>query len=818
MKLPDRKSVYLGALLHDIGKFIERGKLPEWKERAEKYIQNGEASRNYAHRRFSAAFVDYLISLDKDFVDRSVESLVLLHHKGDDPQKQDYSVSDNKGIKLQIIRKADHCASSERRENIDKEGLDYYLAKMISPFYNISLNERGIPENEENIYLGTTSLTSERESMFPEAGAESNENKYVKSVKSFVEEVKNIDDEDGLLNLMEKYLTNVPAQTPFVIKDKEYLYKPDISLYDHLRIAGAIAVSLWDEYEKGSWKGKDKEILNNEFNELDTPCILINGNFSGIQDFIFNITSEKAARKLKARSYFIQMFSEVILKYLSDSFDLTQSNILYNGGGNMFILLPSYKKSEIDACYKRILESVRKTGLFFAVGVTDVKLDDFKNFGTAFSNATKEADKSKKKKFKGFDYKTIFEPEKQILNKDNKYEKLAEQLMLINDYGIFKINKEKPEKEEMYQVPFYELGYRIEIHDKKEGIGSECLLLNNTNFANDYKGFRFAVVNIPKWSKNELNEFKKELSDISEKKLEEIIEDNIDGIRTFKSYSLQAWKETGTQKLGVLKLDVDNLGRIFSEGIAKEDRTISRIASISRNIKWFFESYMNTLLGLPEYKDKLYPIFSGGDDFFIVGAWNKIFEFAKKINKEFRAFVSNNAAITLSASVLVIDENYPVSRFADIAEKRLHKAKEESENKNSISVFDAVISWNDFAKVNKLKDIIIKLINEYDVGRALIEKIRKSTTGFSKLQLNALNGKIDLNKVWRFSYYLRDSLKPSKDSKKNDAAKIIKEEIINYYERLLIDALEEKSTEIKIFPIAARWAELLTRKINKRKD
>lgn len=51
--MQERDSFYLGALLHDIGKFLERAKLHEWQDLANRFVDNGEASRNYAHRRFS---------------------------------------------------------------------------------------------------------------------------------------------------------------------------------------------------------------------------------------------------------------------------------------------------------------------------------------------------------------------------------------------------------------------------------------------------------------------------------------------------------------------------------------------------------------------------------------------------------------------------------------------------------------------------------------------------------------------------------------------------------------------------------------------
>jgi len=801
----DKETIYVSALLHDIGKFIERGKLPEWKSKAEKYVNASEVTRSFAHRRFSAAYVNYLLDKQKDFVNHTVESLVLYHHKGDDFKELNNSTD---SVMLNIIRKADQLSSSERRQKDNLTPVDYYLAKLQSPFCDISLDGKETPTKK---YLNLKSVSDNVEFLFPTQDNAFKNNEYPELIKSFINESENIDDIDSLIYLMEKYLSNVPAQTPFIIKDKNYLYQPDINLFDHSRVSSAIALCLWDEYENGCLKNNEKEILGGRFNDSDIPCILINGNFSGIQNFIFNITSKKAARKLKARSYFIQLFSEVIARFIIDNLQLEQANILYNGGGNMFILAPKSKENIFKELYKQIEKAVKDIDLFFAIGITDVKFSDFEAFNNIFSKATHESDICKKRKFKDLEYQDIFSPVSQKLNKDKEYEKLADELLLINDYAIFQTNSDLYEKDQEYQAPFYKLGYRVETHPEKTDVSKSSILLNNTNFSKDYSGYKYTVVKVPVWTKESLSNFKKEIGDNS-KLIEELADDYKDSIKTFKAYSIDSLLETGTQKIGILKMDVDNLGRIISSGLNENDRTISRIASLSRSIKLFFETYMNNILNTEMFKDKLYVIFSGGDDFFVVGAWNVVFDFAHCIYNKFKEFVCNNESITLSASLLILDENFPVSRFASISEERLHKAKNyDHGNKDSLSIFDSIIKWKDFDKVIELKNLLVDLITKYEINKAILEKIRKSTKGFEKLQSKALNGKIELKRVWRFSYYLREYIKDTDDLKKNEAKKIIKEKLINVYEKLLLKALKNESTEIKIFPIAARWAELLTR-------
>ena len=45
------------------------------------------------------------------------------------------------------------------------------------------------------------------------------------------------------------------------------------------------------------------------------------------------------------------------------------------------------------------------------------------------------------------------------------------------------------------------------------------------------------------------------------------------------------------KRLGVLRMDVDNLGQIFQQGILPERATLSRYAALSRSFDYFFSGY-----------------------------------------------------------------------------------------------------------------------------------------------------------------------------------------------------------------------------------
>jgi CRISPR-associated protein Csm1 len=806
-------SLYIACLLHDIGKFIERAKLTDWQEDVKVYIQNKESSKNHAHRRYSALFVKKFKE-GKKFFNESVEELILHHHNDNRNEVDNYLSIDDRGVRQKIIRIADDLASSERKEDETLEPGKYFKANLESAFNDIRISLKDDDKKieyklDKKYYYEKTALRIDKEGQFPIPYIESDGKVYESLVNNFIDEFKNVENEKSLLALMEKYLIHIPAQSPIDINGKEYLYKPDINLYDHSRVVAAIAVVIFDEYKNGSYKGKDKQILSKDYkNELENPAILICGNVNSIQDFIFNVKSKKAAKNLKGRSYFVQMLTDIVAKYIVKIFELKEANVLYNGGGNFFIIAPNYRKKYLNEIQQKIAKELIDIGLYLSIGFTEVTFNDFKNFGGAFDKAVKSSNVAKKEKFKGLDYKNLFDPFPQIVRGATKYEVLTEELQNTNNYYYGPDNPQEIRSD--WEKVFRNFGYQAALRPKSfEKQGS---VFNSLEFTEEYESFRLAVKDLPKLTnemtallKNKLgNEFEYEDGE------------KVNSILQYKRFAQLAKFDTGTEKLGVLKMDIDNMGKIFKEGL--ENPTIGRVAFLSRTLKWFFEGYMNTLLQDDKFKDRIYPIFSGGDDFFVVGAWNSIFEFAIKVREEFKEFVTHHPGMTLSASLLVIDENYPIKQIANLAEKRLENAKERRDVKtgikikNAISVFNTVLSWEEFGEAKKLKEKIKEIIEKTGYNRAIINKIQKSSNGFASIQKEILFGKvIKMYKVWRLSYYLRDLVNLNGKSPNALEVKELVKGIVKQYEELFFKAFKGEETNIQIFPVAARWAELETK-------
>lgn len=820
--MTERDALYFGALLHDIGKFIERAKLKEWSEGAWKYVANHSAIKEYAHKRYSAKFV--ADNSQKFGFSSNVEEYILRHHP--DRGLPEAAVWDNVPA-IQLLRLADQFASAERETDTSLAPGDYHRARLQSPFYGIALN--GL-EMTKRLYQNLAPLTVQKSAVFAESeGAVLPEGEYATVVEQFLLEVKLLNSATELYPLMQKWLHSVPAQSPISINGKETLSIADISLFDHSRMVAALSLCFYDEWKEGTWQGKEAYFGSKEdAKKLDAPCLLLRGDVSGIQAFIFNIVSKKAAKQLKARSFLVQMLGECVVNHLISSLDLKPANVVYNGGGSFYIIVPACKEGHLEKLSNDLAHDLLNHELYLALGWTKLQLADFesnasgRSFGNKWQEAFEACEKQKKQRYKNVGLK-LFEP--QVLNaqKENQkptdaFDELTQQLTKAKGYKWIRSEIRTKFKHEQWQKWFEPFGVSLQLLTDAD---AEGIALNDTSFAGKWKGFRFYVNQLPRWTACHF--------DKGEPK-----EHVVGNIIEFASLADQAQIRTGTAKIAVLKMDVDNLGRLFKEGLPPQRNTIARIANLSRTLQWFFEGFVNEILNTgnfvylsPEgkqqesgYKDNVYVIFSGGDDFFAVGAWDAVYAFAERIRSEFKEFVQHSG-ITLSASLTIVSPSFPVVRFAEIAEERLSEAKDINihENKNAIHVLDENISWAQFEQANHLSDVLDQLVKVYGAKKSVIGKTQQIAEGYGQV-LSEIQDKrrFPVEKIWRLGYLFRDIRKLPKtpttiEIKRKDLVEIV----VNMHEHLLLTAFANPTQDNNpaLFSVGARKAELLTRNASK---
>ncbi len=730
-----REIVALGGLLHDIGKFVQRA---NWDEKR-------------THEEWGYDFLYSLKGINPLF--EKLAYFAGYHHKD---SLNVLKIDDVRLINsLWIVCEADNISASERVKEKPQFG-----NPLTSVFSSVNL---GIGE-PETVYYNLKKYDP-NDFFYPiKEKPLVTQKKYRDLYDDFREEfiklVKSSLDFNKILALLEKYTTFIPSMMG---------EENDISLYDHLRTTSAIALCMY-LYHKNEL---DKDIRDRILDRREKKYLLIGGDISGIQDFIYTISSKGALKYLRARSAYLELLTEDVVAEIVERLNLTRANVIYCGGGHFYILAPNTEEA------KKAIEDIRtevnkwlfekfKGKLYLAIDYVELNGNNLTslrvNNTSIWRCIGRKLKIAKNKKFL------------EILNDSHE---LIEEDYSTNSFAcdVCRIYAPKLFKENDLEV--------CEMCKDLLRLGKDLPRIKAfVRWRSDEKlGKLYPSVNLPFSVFYGIYEIEKNIQDVPKKALIFVknsfgLEDLYSGYRTIpyfvsdyvvtNGYEIKNFDELskealGVEKIAVLKMDVDNLGRIFSEGLPEDKRSLSRYATLSRFMSHFFkncirliaerdEQVVSLLKNLPKLADNgkrnLVVVYSGGDDLFIVGAWNDVFEIAFEIRKLFGEYVGWNPNLTISAGFAIFDPKYPLYRMAKITNDRLEKAKEEGEIKRiktaeEIKVKDRIMlfertkpamkthkqsyKWNEFEAIwNKYIPKICEYENgrcKLNVSRAILRKI-----------------------------------------------------------------------------------------------
>lgn len=785
-----RDAVYLSAMMHDIGEFVNMAK------NSGKVLDHAATSNNV---------IKNLSMANKNF--STIERLILNHHNPTNSYEKIISAADILSCK------------EEKYIEVTKSPVE---PQPLRPIF-MKIKER---ENKIKGDYGYDINPLNLKDIFPKSRVEFKNlsRKYRALFEEFNKEIKKVKDTTQLLNLLEKYLWCIPTQ--------DIHRNHDVSMYEHAKNAAAIALCLYDQYNAGELT----EAMLDDIEQDETrQFILINGDISGIQDFIMTVSSTGAAKSLKSHSIYLSILTDIVVRYILDNLNLKDANLLYSGGGSFFILAPRICEAKMKELKQEIMTNILKAhngDLFYAIDYIHLSPKDFVNFPYQWQRAVEKVNKQKYLKWNEIDeenkYELIFGPfdegteegghcslcgtsynhrpkgktkyeddEIDICSLCNSFITLTEKLRDAKYLYISRCHKTEMNNPKNYKEIFMGFGYEVDFYkEMKKGHGIHYLL-NDTNFlSHGCEGFRFGAYSLPKKENNEWVLF----------------DDLAKGSKGDKNL------------LGILKLDVDNLGSIFGFGL-EENKTISRITTLSRMISLYFEGYINQIIKDMNMEKSIYVVYSGGDDTFLIGSWDKVIELAGSFRDKFGEYVCNNQMISFSAGIGIFNNRYPVNRSISITESSLSRAKDftygddELPTKNKVSLLGEVFNWEEFKRIEKVKMLLVDTINKArerrhpSIGRALLHKIQKSTAGFRGILRDSNNGKVDSLRFWKLSYYLREV---KEMDEKGNYGRQFAEEIINEYREIVLHNLTKQNKNnsirnIMIIPVATKLAEMITK-------
>jgi len=201
-------------------------------------------------------------------------------------------------------------------------GTDFDLSKcsaLETIFQHINVGEK---YNGAKHYYPLLPLTIEGSGIFPKADKATDFTEYW---GKFCEEFSDIP-QDGnphlftetFIYLLRKYTSNVGLSEQL----------PYISLFEFLKIRAALADSIYRS--------------DNE----EQPILMLCADISGIQSFIYNILSSKAAKSMKGRSFYLQLLMDSLIHKITNHEQIMAGigHVLYSSGGKMYMLLPNRKE------------------------------------------------------------------------------------------------------------------------------------------------------------------------------------------------------------------------------------------------------------------------------------------------------------------------------------------------------------------------------------------------------------------------------------------------------------------------------------------
>ena len=493
---------------------------------------------------------------------------------------------------------------------------------------------------------------------------------------------------NSLLCLLESNLSFVPSST-FTGES------PDISLYDHSKVTAAIAACI-SEYllDCGETDYHRRLLIQEAAFRQEKAFLLYSADFSGIQKFIFTVHTEGALASLRSRSFFLELLMEHYIDELLDACSLSRANLLYSGGGHCYLLLPNTKAvTSVAEQWNFRFNSwlLEQFGglLFIAHGWTACCGNDLTNtpaeaapYSDMFRRVSRSISRHKLHRYNADQLRKINAP---VLRDDGReckvcgrVDRLTEENLCFwcNCFGALSqkiLNKSiyfasESDKGEDFALPGWRRDAHFSLTDEKTARtrlknGEAVVRIYSKNQA--YTGLTYAA-------KLYVGDYAASSS------MEELCAD-----------------AKGIARLAVCRMDVDNLGQAFVAGFRSQQAgrerdhflTLSRTAAFSRQMSLFFKCYINAILNKPRddgRKLAVAVVYSGGDDVFLVGAWDSVLQAAQRIRADFHTFCCGS--LTLSAGISLHYDHFPI-RQAAAHSAELEDTAKQNPGKDSVSLF-----------------------------------------------------------------------------------------------------------------------------------
>ncbi|WP_228719826.1 type III-A CRISPR-associated protein Cas10/Csm1 [Methylococcus geothermalis] len=776
-RLAASSRVALAAYLHDLGKFAERARIGEAKEqfadgtvRVELEKQLHCPSFNGRHTHIHAAYTaigfDLLEQHLPDLVGEDMAPFAPWRDRNADDSIINAAARHHRpGTYLQwIVATADRLASGFEREEFDTynaapdeetQKLNHYTKRQLTLLEQIRLQAHQNGEVPKFRYplapLSPNSLFPVRAEEHERPDNAAAQRLYAKLWEGFKTALGQIPQThrsslplwlDHFDCLWQTFTHAIPAATAGQVK-------PEVSLYDHSRTTAALAVALWRYHSDCA---HDLGAVHDSFRALwdrqregsdiareawkEEKFLLIQGDFFGIQDFIFATggeTQRRAAKLLRGRSFYVSLLTELAALRLLETLDLPPTSQVVNAAGKFLILAPNTPEARetvtaVQAEFDRwfLQHTHGQSGIGLAM--LPARARDFqagkRGEESPFRALTKrlfeQLEETKLRRFglcsgtpapplfQGF--LDAFDSNKGACAVDGRSPAKAalegEENLFVSDLAADQIKTghwlatqqrvlitAQTLDHHTLDLPIF--GYRVNFTEGEDDTGRFGREAKTGNLRRCWDFSLPASFDAPLWNgyaRRYINAYVPRFHAVNEWEAERYrgmenpatFDPHPDEIKTLNHLARDDRQVDpnghwyGQEALMTLKGDVDDLGLIFQKGL--ERPSFAKMAALSRQMNAFFAVYLPWLCahgeedGVKRYRNT-YTVFAGGDDFFLIGPWHSTLRLAQRMKKDFARYVADNPEIHFSAGLSMTKPGLPIRQLAALAEEGLEAAK-----------------------------------------------------------------------------------------------------------------------------------------------
>lgn len=517
-----------------------------------------------------------------------------------------------------------------------------------------------------------------------------------------------------LLRVIEETMSYVPSPAG-----------ADISLYDYARMTAAYAAAL---HRYAAAQDIHSAHTYEERGGATLPAfLLVSADISGIQPFIYAIPSKGALKSLRGRSFHLEILLENIVDEILAACGISRSALLYTGGGHFYLLLPNTEDVQniLARCHTEVNNWMLEhfgSSLYLAMAWTACTGAELAGQGTqeAFHRVSEGLSAEKLCRYSEEQLAAMFMPESDW-NKTRDKER---------ECGVCRTST-------AHLMPYpadpsieacgmcshlFTFGERILTKNafcvsaersaealSLPGIGRTLYL--TAEELDDVDRLSYKIDRI--YAKNaaytgDLPVAHLWLGDYSARENKAVLE-----MENLARRSGGTEDSKGIPRIGVMRADVDNLGAAFLAGFPSEYVTMTRTAALSQRLSLFFKHYINdicdgkfsthfSLFGREKKATRdVHIVYSGGDDIFLLGAWDDIVELAVDLRRAFLRFTSGK--LHFSAGIGFFKDKCPIAEMARRTGDLESRAKDLRDadgrpKKDSVALFGAVTEGRSLAE------------------------------------------------------------------------------------------------------------------------